>query len=76
MAASTRGLAPPSAPLQSSPPLHAGVGFFKQKTCARCRSWSYEIYQRTLTGKSYCVACLKAGAGMEEVEALVKSIVI
>lgn len=69
----------PLAPLQASPklsftfPPHGGLGFYAA-TCSRCRSWSYEIYQRTLSGKPYCGACINAGAGYDELNALVRSI--
>lgn len=73
-------LAPLNAPLpQASPklsftfPPHGGLGFYAP-TCSRCRTWSYEIYQRTLSGQPYCVACLNAGAGLDEIEALVQNI--
>lgn len=77
--ASSASTAPQDAPLTASPklsftfPPHGGLGFYAP-TCHACRSWSYEIYQRTLSGKSYCVSCLNKGHGLEEIEALVKSI--
>lgn len=72
-------LAPLDAPLQASPklsftfPPHGGLGFYAA-TCSRCRAWSYKIYQRTLSGQPYCVACIDAGAGYDEINALVRSI--
>ena len=71
---------PQDAPLQASPklsytfPEHVGMLGFYAQTCHACRSWSYEIYQRTLSGKPYCVPCLNKGKGLEEIEALVKNI--
>lgn len=73
-------LPPQDAPLTASPKLsytfpgHVGALGFYAQTCHVCRSWSYDIYRRTLSGKPYCVACLKQGKGFEEIEALVKDI--
>ena len=73
-------LPPQDAPLTASPKLsytfpgHVGALGFYAQTCHACRSWSYEIYQRTLSGKPYCTACLNKGHGLEEIETLVKNI--
>lgn len=73
-------LPPQEAPLQASPklsytfPEHAGMLRFYAQTCHACQSWSYDIYQRTPSGKRYCVPCLNKGKGLEEYEELVKNI--
>lgn len=53
-----------SVPLQASPPLSSVLHLFKK--CSRCGILSPNIFQRTISGAPYCIACLNAGAGLEE----------
>lgn len=40
--------------------------------CKGCTSTTTELWRRTLEGKEYCGPCLKRGAGMEEIDAMLE----
>jgi len=46
-----------------------GVIYFPVEPCAGCGVSTSERYSRTMKGKSYCLECIKKGAGLDDLVA-------
>ena len=46
--------------------IKAGVIYFPIEPCSGCGVHTSERYTRTMKGKSYCLDCIKKGAGLDD----------